>query len=193
MERRLTLPTLITPPKPVRIQLSRQRGFNLQAASLAINGLPAIKVDRSTPWGNPFKPGSTCAYTGGRPVQDNRHAFVLFKAVAPLDIKRVEAARKVLAGHNLACWCGLGDDCHADVWLDIANPPNEKVELLARALALSEEERDRLLQRRYDWRESEWQDHCGVVECPECDGDIPSSDRLNPEDEALRQFILEGG
>lgn len=40
--------------KPVRLQLSREKGFNLQALSIATNGLPAVKVDRSTRWGNPF-------------------------------------------------------------------------------------------------------------------------------------------
>lgn len=41
--------------KPQRIQLSRRKGFRLQEESLALNGLPAVKVDRTGPWGNPFK------------------------------------------------------------------------------------------------------------------------------------------
>jgi hypothetical protein len=32
--------------KPVRMQLSRAKGFNLQAASMATNGLPAINIAR---------------------------------------------------------------------------------------------------------------------------------------------------
>ena len=43
--------------EPVRIQMKREKGFNLQEHSKAINGLPAIRVDRATKWGNPFKPG----------------------------------------------------------------------------------------------------------------------------------------
>lgn len=39
---------------PVRLRLSRAKGFNLQEHSRAVNGLPAVKVDRSTKWGNPF-------------------------------------------------------------------------------------------------------------------------------------------
>ncbi len=39
--------------RPVRLQLSRKKGFNLQALSLATNGLPAMRVDRSTVFGNP--------------------------------------------------------------------------------------------------------------------------------------------
>lgn len=39
---------------PVRMRLSRAKGFNLQQASLALNGLPAVNVCRPTKWGNPF-------------------------------------------------------------------------------------------------------------------------------------------
>jgi hypothetical protein len=42
-------------PTPLRIQLSRQKGFRLQEHSLALNGYPAIKVDRTTRWGNPYR------------------------------------------------------------------------------------------------------------------------------------------
>lgn len=38
---------------PQRIQLSRAKGFRLQEASKALNGLPAVKVDRSSRFGNP--------------------------------------------------------------------------------------------------------------------------------------------
>lgn len=37
--------------KPVRLQLSRKKGFNLQRHSLAANGLPAINVARPNRWG----------------------------------------------------------------------------------------------------------------------------------------------
>jgi hypothetical protein len=40
--------------KPVRLQLSRKRGFDLQALSQATNGLPAVNVARPSRWGNPF-------------------------------------------------------------------------------------------------------------------------------------------
>lgn len=39
---------------PVRFQISRAKGFSLQAHSIATNGLPAVKVTRPGPWGNPF-------------------------------------------------------------------------------------------------------------------------------------------
>jgi hypothetical protein len=40
--------------KPQRIQVSRKAGFDLQAASRALNGLPAKLVTRPGKWGNPF-------------------------------------------------------------------------------------------------------------------------------------------
>jgi hypothetical protein len=39
---------------PVRLRLSRAKGFDLQATSRALNGLPAKSVARPGPWGNPF-------------------------------------------------------------------------------------------------------------------------------------------
>lgn len=40
--------------RPVRLQLSRRKGFDLQALSLATNGLPAVRVSRPGLFGNPF-------------------------------------------------------------------------------------------------------------------------------------------
>ena len=112
---------------PVRLRLSRAKGFDLQAHSRAVNGLEAVKVDRSTKWGNPFIVGKPSAFTGGRPVQDNRHAARLYQAVAPDNDALVKAAQSELRGKNLACWCSFEPFerwlCHADVLLEIANRP----------------------------------------------------------------------
>jgi len=40
--------------KPVRLQLSRKRGFNLQRLSMETNGLEAVNVARPGKFGNPF-------------------------------------------------------------------------------------------------------------------------------------------
>lgn len=42
---------------PKRITLSREKGFKLQEASIELNGLPAVKVDRLTRFGNPWPVG----------------------------------------------------------------------------------------------------------------------------------------
>jgi hypothetical protein len=84
-----------------------------------------VYVGRPTKWGNPFRVGWANAYTGGRPVQDKRHAFVLYRSVAPDNETLVTAARAELRGKNLACWCPVSlysnDGCHANVLLEIAN------------------------------------------------------------------------
>lgn len=41
--------------QPQRIQLSHKKGFNLQEYSKSLNGLEAVKCDRTTKFGNPFR------------------------------------------------------------------------------------------------------------------------------------------
>ena len=101
---------------PVRIQLSRQRGFSLDAASRAVNGLPAKKVDRTTKFGNQFRLGR-----GGddeRVIIVARHRAWLLGDTMPARFLRREIRRR-LAGFNLACWCALGAPCHADAILEV--------------------------------------------------------------------------
>jgi len=83
---------------PRRVQLSRAAGWRMPDHTR--------KVDRSTPYGNPFLPGihadlETCL----RDFRD--HAATL--DLAPL------------RGFHLACWCPLGSPCHADILLELAN------------------------------------------------------------------------
>ncbi len=92
-------------PRPVRLQLSRRKGFNLQAHSLAVNGLPAVKCDRSTKWGNPFRVGAKNPY--GTITKDARHSAFIYLGFAPMQTRLVAAARDELQNVNLACWCRL--------------------------------------------------------------------------------------
>lgn len=108
--------------RPVRIQLSRKRGFNLQAVSLATNGLEAVKVDRTTMWGNRWQVG-THSNRLGRAVETVQEAVDCYRALAWPEAHHIAWVRENLAGKNLACWCKPGEPCHADVLLDLANPP----------------------------------------------------------------------
>jgi hypothetical protein len=92
--------------KPVRLRLSRAKGFDLQRHSLETNGLPAVNVARPSRWGNPYKVG-TCL------IADAESAVMAFAADLPLGTKWHEPLR----GKNLACYCELGTPCHADVLL----------------------------------------------------------------------------
>ncbi|WP_433384779.1 DUF4326 domain-containing protein [Actinoplanes sp. CA-142083] len=74
----------------------------------------AIRVDRSTRWGNPFgikEYGSRAAA-----VDEYRKAFEAGKLAVTAD-----EIREHLAGHDLACWCPLDGPCHADILLKVAN------------------------------------------------------------------------
>ncbi len=110
---------------PVRMQLSRRKGFNLQEASRAINGLEAVHVGRPGPWGNPFAVGKhgDAAY-----CVDLYKALLagLLKLAADPDIEALQRARRFVADNadelcdkNLACWCAPGAPCHADVLLKL--------------------------------------------------------------------------
>lgn len=111
--------------KPVRLQLSRAKGFDLQATSRAVNGLPAISVARPGPWGNPFVVGRDG--TQQQCVDLYAHLLLGNVVLRPgLDMATLKAAHDhvraysaELAGHNLACWCRLGTPCHADLLLAV--------------------------------------------------------------------------
>lgn len=124
--------------KPIRLQLSRRKGFDLQALSIAANGLPAVNVARPSKWGNPFTI-EQCREAGFR----GDDAAIALRCVAafrvwadtiywqnkwqgPESEKRRNAILSGLSslrGKNLACWCKIGDPCHADVLIKMANRP----------------------------------------------------------------------
>lgn len=83
------------------------------------------KVDRTTPYGNPYKvtPQLLAIHKG-----DKRSAtkacvasFVDFLHDSDEGRELVAKARRELRGKNLACWCRIGEPCHADEWLKIIN------------------------------------------------------------------------
>lgn len=122
--------------RPQGLQLSRDKGFDLQAASRALNGLPAAKVDRSTMFGNPFPVdvyGAVKAvdlfdrWSHGRMSmlelsqlsRRDRYSDRGVSLVTVLQWMREDLGR--IRGKNLACWCALGARCHRDVLLEVAN------------------------------------------------------------------------
>lgn len=98
--------------RPVRLQLSRAKGFDLQAHSRAVNGLPAINCARPGFWGNPF--------IVGHPRVPNASAAVdlYVNSLARPSPHFYRLALETLPGHNLACWCDLYAPCHVDPLLD---------------------------------------------------------------------------
>ncbi|MGK5171242.1 DUF4326 domain-containing protein [Geodermatophilus sp. CPCC 205761] len=119
---------------PHRIRLSRARGWRKPPG--------AVVVARPTRWGNPYRVGTTYMWPAGDedrgwPLPTHREpgeyadgirvvrcpdvatAVRWFRRWADGDY-RVQA-RRVLRGHDLACWCPLDQPCHADVLLELAN------------------------------------------------------------------------
>lgn len=112
---------------PVRLQLSRRKGFDLRAISVATNGLPAVNVARPSKWGNPYKVEKAFESEGIRlPEVTAETAVALFRERWERALGQWQSTRETieqLRGKNLACWCKPGAPCHADVLLDLANRP----------------------------------------------------------------------
>lgn len=109
--------------RPVRLQLSRRKGFDLQALSLATNGLPAVSVTRPhSMFQNRWKIG-TWSNRLGRAVATDAEAVECFRCTSgwATEPHMIAYVRECLCGYNLACWCKPGAPCHADVLLEIAN------------------------------------------------------------------------
>jgi hypothetical protein len=101
------------PMTPHRVQLRRTKGWRMPPDT--------VKVDRSTPWGNPFVVGRD----GDRAECVARFARVL-AGDCTSEAERARRARAVakrgeLKGKNLACWCALDAPCHGDALLRFAS------------------------------------------------------------------------
>lgn len=114
---------------PARIQRKRTRGWRMPEG--------AVCVDRSTKWGNPWRPGGPTPFGPNRKVEDKRHAASIYLGFAPQNEMLIAAARAELRGKDLACWCKLCElhvdglplgthcpwceRCHGDTLLQLAN------------------------------------------------------------------------
>jgi hypothetical protein len=113
--------------RPQRIVLSRRAGFDLQAVSHALNGLPAQSVARPGPWGNPFTIDAVMAETGldkdaAQAEAVARHArWMVGEIEADRPPPSTAEIRSALGGKNLACWCRAGTPCHVGTLLALAN------------------------------------------------------------------------
>jgi hypothetical protein len=88
---------------PRRVVLSRKKGWKMP--------LNTVKVSRPSKWGNQF----TVEEYGRKLAVDNYRRYLIGKSVVgALDLTE-------LKGKNLACWCKIGEACHADVLLAMAN------------------------------------------------------------------------
>jgi hypothetical protein len=105
--------------QPIRVQLSRAKGWRMPPNT--------VVVARPGKWGNPYK--VTTAYS------DEYCTIPAIDAAAAVDLHRQwltgllagalgDSTREALLelyGRNLACWCKIGEPCHADTLLELAN------------------------------------------------------------------------
>lgn len=80
-----------------------------------------VNVARPTRYGNPYRTGNPAADVAAY------RQWLTDPAAEPIRLGHriyqplTEADRIAIAGKNLACHCGYGSECHADVLLDWAN------------------------------------------------------------------------
>lgn len=96
--------------KPQRVQLRRTKGWRKPPG--------AVVVSRPTKWGNPF---AIADFAGA--INPRQMAVDCFRKWInePAQREFREDVRRELRGKILCCWCGLGDICHGDVLLELAN------------------------------------------------------------------------
>ena len=124
---------------PERIQLKRTKGWRMPGG--------AVKVDRTTDWGNPFRVGETISrdddlwpYVAAKPgVTGDPSGWPLDAPVTQVEIISAQVAvdlfrcwfleqpaliiraLRELPGRDLACWCKPGAACHGDWLLGLVN------------------------------------------------------------------------
>ena len=81
---------------------------DISAEALLSRGI--VRVDRATPWGNPWPVGSKY---GSRHEVVERYRRHLWQRIRTGDIPLQELA--ALSGKPLACWCWPRRPCHAEV------------------------------------------------------------------------------
>lgn len=115
---------------PKRIQQRRTAGWRKPDG--------AVAVGRGTKWGNPVRIvpvhrsgpfdlerdgvgfiGQATDIEAARASAAHRYRNLVQQGLAP----SVAEIRVELAGRDLMCWCPLDQPCHADVLLELANPP----------------------------------------------------------------------
>lgn len=97
--------------KPQRIQRKRTRGFKMPPNT--------VYVGRPTMWGNPFLHGTGDTHKMRPWIKELFREWI----ENDIDAEDLRDNLHLLRGKNLACWCPIGEPCHADVLIELANQP----------------------------------------------------------------------
>lgn len=98
---------------PVRVQLSRRKGWKMPPNT--------VKIDRTTQWGNPFIAGEPEPDRPGEIMATTADCVRAYRQFAEDALAQDGGKFEALRGRNLACWCPLDRPCHGDVLLELAN------------------------------------------------------------------------
>ncbi len=119
---------------PVRVQRKRTKGWRMPENT--------VSVTRPGNWGNPFKVGHRYKWGGLKnsgidllmtymeayvpddrftTIQTAQEAIEWYEKYLLKRPELIEKAKKELVGKNLACFCKIGEPCHGDILLKIAN------------------------------------------------------------------------
>lgn len=108
--------------QPIRVQRKRIKGYKLPENT--------VSVTRPGKWGNPFKVGEIMwdprvegmSLTTPQSVEQCVELYRIYME-SGLKKKGTWMSKDIheLRGKNLACFCKIGEPCHADVLLELAN------------------------------------------------------------------------
>lgn len=110
---------------PERIQRKRTKGWKMPENT--------VSVTRPGRWGNKFRKGDVVERFSKEKIYEiftirtNAEAVAFYREWLEGHLAHPPAAEIIrnglteLAGKNLACFCKLGEPCHADVLLELAN------------------------------------------------------------------------
>lgn len=102
-----------TATKPKRIQRKRAKGWRMPEN--------AVYVGRPTRYGNPFKVGEVNSDTGEVVTLEKCLEYYRFYLERKYQGAALPEFLAPLRGKDLACFCGEGSPCHADILLELAN------------------------------------------------------------------------
>ena len=77
----------------------------------------AVLIDRTTPWGNPFRIGASIGDNFGGKRITREGSLIMFRKYLDENPLLVAKAKIYLRGHDLICWCHP-KACHGDIWLE---------------------------------------------------------------------------
>ena len=87
---------------PKRIQRKRTKGWRKPEG--------VVNVTRPGKWGNPY-----------RTLNDRGLALTEFRLYAECEVAAGRLDLEELRDKDLMCWCRVGDPCHGDILLEMAN------------------------------------------------------------------------